>query len=182
MYGLLFQLGAVAAVVAALYAWHLTEVDNAVEKITAKATEQRRKEVAEFVVDMSARNLKQREASEAEKRALQESTKTLVEKVPVYVSKLADSRCVVPVGFVQHYGAAWGVSAIPDAAGRNLDADSGVPLSRVESVTTENAGICREARAESAAWRAWYRVEKSKHDAFARGTVGKPENVPNPAR
>ena len=59
MYGLLFQLGAVAAVVAALYAWHLSEVDNAVEKITAKATEQRRKEVAEFVVDMSARNLKQ---------------------------------------------------------------------------------------------------------------------------
>lgn len=179
---LLFQLGALAVSLAAVYAWHRSEVRAEVERTNEKATEQRRKEVAEFVVDMSARNLKQREASEAEKRALQESTKTLVEKVPVYVSKLADSRCVVPVGFVQHYGAAWGVSAIPDAAGRNLDADSGVPLSRVESVTTENAGICREARAESAAWRAWYRVEKSKHDAFARGTVGKPENVPVPAR
>lgn len=182
MSDLLFKLLAAGAFLGAVYAWHRSEVADEVERVNAKATEQRRAEVAEFVVDMSARNLKQREAADAEKRALQESTKTLVEKVPVYVSKLADSRCIVPVGFVQHYGAAWGVSAIPDAAGRNLDADSGVPLSRVESVTTENAGICREARAESAAWRAWYRVEKSKHDAFARGTVGKPENVPHPAR
>jgi hypothetical protein len=182
MSDLLFKLLAAGALLGTVYAWHRAEVRDEVERINTKAAEQRRAEVAEFVVDMSARNLKQREAADAEKRALQESTKTLVEKVPVYVSKTADSRCVVPVGFVHHYGAAWGVSAIPDAAGQSLDADSGVPLSRVESVTTENAGICREARAESAAWRAWYRVEKSKHDAFARSTVDQPQKLSNPAR
>lgn len=182
MSDLLFKLLAAGAIVGAAYAWHRSEVNAEVERINTKATEQRRAEVAEFVVDMSARNLKQREANEAEKRALQESTKTLVEKVPVYVTKLADSRCIVPVGFVQHFETAWGVSALREPAGRNVDADSGVPLSRVESVTTENAGICREARAESAAWRAWYRVEKSKFDAFTRSTVDQPQKLSNPAR
>lgn len=182
MSDLLFKLLAAGALLGAVYAWHRSEVADEVERINAKATEQRRAEVAEFVVDMSARNLKQREASEAEKRALQESTKTLVEKVPVYVTKLADSRCIVPAGFVQHYAAAWGMPAVPGIADRPVDADSGIPLSRVESVTTENAGICREARAESAAWRAWYRVEKSKHDAFARSTVEQPQKLSNPAR
>jgi hypothetical protein len=182
MSDLLFKLLAAGALLGAVYAWHRSEVADEVERVNSKATAQRRAEVAEFVVDMSARNLKQREANEAEKRALQESTKTLVEKVPVYVTKLADSRCVVPAGFVQHYVAAWGMPAVPGIADRPVDADSGIPLSRVESVTTENAGICREARAESAAWRAWYRVESTKYGAFARSTIGKPQNLPNPAR
>ena len=135
---LVFQILALAAVLGAAYAWHRAEVRDEVERVNTKATEQRRAEVAEFVVDMSARNVKLREQNEADKRARAENTKTLVERIPTYVSRLADSRCVIPRGFVQHYGAAWGLSNLPAAAGQLVDEPSGILLSDVERANTCN--------------------------------------------
>lgn len=188
MSDLLFKLLAAGAFLGAVYAWHRSEVADEVERINAKATEQRRAEVAEFVVDMSARNLKLREQNEADKRARAENTKTLVERIPTYVSRLSDSRCVIPRGFVQHYGAAWDLSALPAAAGRLVDEPAGVLLSDVERANTCNAGAALEWRAEAIAWRNWWTTERAKFDAFAartadpRGNGGKPETISKPAR
>lgn len=78
-------------------------------------------------------------------------TITIVKWVPTYVTALADSRCIVPAGFVQLFDASFS-NTIPDPiaapAGGNVgdivDRPSGVPLSTVSSAIAENAGIAHE--------------------------------------
>jgi hypothetical protein len=84
-------------------------------------------------------------------------TKTLVEKVPVYVSSKSDDGCRVPVGFVRlHDAAAGGSPSLPAAAGGSLDAASGLELSAALSTVIANYGVAYDWRAEALTWRAWY--------------------------
>lgn len=76
---------------------------------------------------------------------------TIVKEVPTYVTALADSRCIVPDGFVQLFDASFR-SSVPDlfagVAGGDrsslVDRPSGIPLSQVSSAVAENAGLCHE--------------------------------------
>jgi hypothetical protein len=94
-------------------------------------------------------------------------TVTLIREVPTYVSPLADSRCVVPVGFVRLHDDAVG-GAVPNpapaaagAVGGLVDEPSGVALSAIGSVVAENYGYAHELEQQVNGWRAhWASVEK----------------------
>ena len=169
---------AVALALAGAWWWHSHDKAAAIRAHDEKATIERRAAVAEFVTDISARNAKLAADLAREKTNVRTETVRIVQEVPKYVTPLADSRCVVPVGFVQHHDAAWGLSALPPAAGGLVDKPSGIPLSRVESTVAENAGAAREWRAEALGWRKWYAARKEEWDSFARSTAGQPRKVP----
>ena len=172
----------VAVIAASTWLYHsgVTNERHRWEVKTEKALAARRAAVSEFVVAMSGKNAELQAELATERGKIKTETVTLIKEVANYVTPLADSRCVVPVGFVQHHNAAWGMSAFPPAVAGLVDQPSGIPLSRVESVSTENAGTCKEWRAEALAARKWYRVNKEKYDAFAGATATKPETVPKP--
>lgn len=83
-------------------------------------------------------------------------TKTIIEKVPYYVTVQADSRCTVPAGFVSLWNQAATGSAEPAPTPGGNDAPSGVQLSDVLTADVENYGIAHSLRAEVIAWRTWY--------------------------
>ena len=151
----------------------------------AQAHAQRREEVAAYVVDMSARNTALAGELRAERGRVKTEIQVLKGKVPDYVTPIADGRCIVPRGFVLHFDAAWGGAALPAAPGGLVDAPSGIPLSRVESVVTDNAGACRDLLTEVRGWRRWYPDHKAAYDAHAsrwnaqsRGAEGQPAALP----
>lgn len=187
----LWAAAAVLALVAGGLAWWRHDIAaRATAELRAEiATSQarRREEVAEYVLDMSARNTALVGELLLERGRVKTETRYLKQKVTDYVTPLADSRCIVPRGFVLHFDAAWSGrgAALPGSAGRLVDEPSGVPLSRVEDVVTDNAGACHELLAEVRAWRRWYPEHKSNHDARAarwnaqsRGAAGEPEALP----
>ena len=101
-----------------------------------------------------------REALQSVKTEIRTVTKTIVEKVPIYVSENADRACVVPVGFVQLHDAAASLSGFPVAAGGPSEAASGIPLSRVGRAIAANYGSAHELAAEVRAWREWYSKQR----------------------
>lgn len=83
-------------------------------------------------------------------------TQTLIQKVPVYVSRKADARCVVNTGFVRLWDSgASGPGAAPDASGGPLEADSGFALSDLAQADLANYGVAYGWKAEAMTWRAW---------------------------
>lgn len=97
---------------------------------------------------------------------IQTRTVTLIKEVPTYVSPAADTRCVIPVGFVRiHDAAAAGSSELSTAAGGPLDAPSGIELSSVADTLIGNYGVAYQWRAEALTWRAWYARQKAAWDA-----------------
>ena len=160
----------VYALIAAWF-WHTNEIANAITAHNNKANAARREAVSEYVVDMSARNTAMATELATERGRVKTETVTLQKEVTRYVTPLADAKCIVPVGFVQHYNAAWSLSAFPAAPSGLVDQPSGIPLSRVESINTDNAGAAKEWRVEALGWRRWYVSNKAKHDAFAASTV-----------
>jgi hypothetical protein len=84
-------------------------------------------------------------------------TRTLVQKVPTYVSLEADAGCVVPDGFrMLHDAAASGVPPAAEPAGQSADAPSGVTLSAVADTVTANYGICHETAERLKGWQDWW--------------------------
>lgn len=160
----LAALAAAAALFAAWW-WHSSRVDAAVAandrawegRIEAERA-RHRGIVAGWVLDMAARDQAARERYAKAQAERQVVYRTLKEEVPVYVTPLADSRCIVPLGFVLHHDAAAArrAAAVPEGAGGSLDADSGLALSAVERTVTENYEACHDAIAEVTEWRRWY--------------------------
>lgn len=95
----------------------------------------------------------------AEREKIRTLTRTLIEKVPVYVPASADAGCVVPAGFVQLHDAA--AAGLPGPAGGSDQAPSGVPLSAVESTVIANYGVAYDWKAEALKWRGWYAEQKA---------------------
>lgn len=84
-------------------------------------------------------------------------TKEIVREVPTLVSSAADSKCVVPAGFVLvHNNAAAGLPITTDASSGTADSPSGVALSTVAETVAENYGTCAEIRAKLISWQTWY--------------------------
>lgn len=89
-------------------------------------------------------------------------TKTLILKVPEYVSPQADAACVVPRGFVRlHDAAASGVPPVSDPTGQPNDAPSGVAISRVGSTVADNYGTCRVQAAQLEAVQSWIEQQRT---------------------
>lgn len=156
---------AVAAVIGSGWWWHTSRVDRAVEaersRLTALIEAERqanREKVSAWVVEMVERERIAREAYAKLAAERREIFITLEKEVPVYVTSLADSRCIVPVGFVLHHDAAAAARAAPDpgASGGSVDADSGLALSTVAGTVSGNYAICHDAIAEVRRWREWY--------------------------
>jgi hypothetical protein len=90
-------------------------------------------------------------------------TRTLIEKVPVYVPASADAQCVVPRGFVQLHDAA--AAGLPSPTGGPDQAPSGVELSAVAETVAANYGACRAGLDEAMRWRKWWADQKAAWDA-----------------
>lgn len=74
-------------------------------------------------------------------------TRETVREVPVYVSGIGDSGCVVTAGFVRLHdlsASGAGLPDDPDTASQLYDAPSGIALSTVAATVAENYGACRE--------------------------------------
>jgi len=95
-----------------------------------------------------------------ERVRIETRTKTLIQKVPVYVDAKADAACTVGTGFVSMFNAAAsGEAALPRPPGGSGGPPSGVPLSAILSTTVEDFGVAYDWRAEALKWRAWYRAQ-----------------------
>jgi FAD/FMN-containing dehydrogenase len=93
-------------------------------------------------------------------RAVQEVTRTLTERIPVYVPQPVDTG--VPVGFVRLFNAgAQGLPPVPDAAGRADDAPSGLALSAVLRATLDNDGECIGEGERGDALRDWLDAQRA---------------------
>lgn len=106
--------------------------------------------------------------AEASKKAaerkveIQTVTKTIIKKVPVYVTREADSRCAVPRGFVRlHDSAAAGMPPVPDTSGEPDDGPSGVALSAVAGTVVDNYGSCQETRQQLIDLQDWLRLQRA---------------------
>ncbi|MEJ0065031.1 MAG: hypothetical protein WDM85_06005 [Caulobacteraceae bacterium] len=87
-------------------------------------------------------------------------TRTLIEKVPTYVSATTDARYPVPWGFVRlHDAAAVGddLSAAAPSPRRPDDGASDVTTSEAAGVIVANYGSCRADQARLAELQAWTR-------------------------
>ncbi len=173
MEALLFRFAGYGVLLLALWAWHKSEVNDAVERVNLQAQQERREAVAEYVVDMSARVTALQAKLTAAQADVRTETRTVIERIPAYVPQAADSRCRVPVGFVQSHDSAWGVPGVPLPVVGLVEADSGIPLSGVSRAIADNAGTCREIRAELELAREWYRVESKKWQDFERRISGR---------
>lgn len=89
-------------------------------------------------------------------------TKTLIERIPVYVPAEADVRFALPDGLVRlHDAAAGGLplpdpAADPDGAAGFLEPSAAAP-SRLGAVIVENYGVCHADAARFAALQKWIR-------------------------
>lgn len=166
---------AAAIALGAAWIWHRHEIRVAIEAHDIAATAKRREAIADYVVTMSARTGTQRREVEVAQGEVRTQIVERIKEVPRYVTPLADSRCVVPRGFVHDHDAAWGLPAVPLPAGGLVDEPSGIPLSRVRAVDDENAGTCRAIRVELDAWRRWYAAEST---AYGRQFAAKPQGQP----
>jgi hypothetical protein len=87
-------------------------------------------------------------------------TRTLIEKVPIYVSATTDTRFPLPWGFVRlHDAAAVGddLSAAAPSPGRPDGAPSDVRASEAAGVVVANYGACHADQARLAELQAWAR-------------------------
>ena len=89
-------------------------------------------------------------------------TKTLVEKVPVYVSPSIDARYPLPVGFVRLHDAAaigFDLSAASAGSGGPDDAPSDVAASGAARVIVLNYGACRADQQRLSDLQAWAKAQ-----------------------
>lgn len=177
MYGFLISIAIAAAVYFAGW-WHGSAGTRELKAEIAVAVEKRRADIADLTVYFSDRDTKMRAENAAERSRQQLATNDLLSKVPRYVTANSDRGCVVPRGFVLHHDAAWRGAAVPESPGGSVDTPSGIPLSRVATVNTVNAGACIELRTEVELWRKWYPDTQARWDAFARGTQSQPAALP----
>ena len=89
--------------------------------------------------------------------------KTIIQKVPVYVTPQADSRCTVNVGLVRLLdAAASSSSAAPASASTAYDAASGIELSAIgKSVADNYVNVCQANAEQLKELQDWERQQQS---------------------
>lgn len=91
-------------------------------------------------------------------------TKTIVKKVPVYVTAKSDSQCLIPGGFVRLHDAAANGTDLPDPTGPTGQPDdtaSGIALSTVAGTVVQNYGTYSELAAQHRALQDWIRAQRA---------------------
>lgn len=86
---------------------------------------------------------------------------TITKQVPVYVTREADARYVVPVGFVQLHDAAVRGAHLSDTPGAAADAPARVALSAVAGTVVDNYASCRANAEQLTALQDWVRRQAS---------------------
>lgn len=149
---------ALSASAAAVQTWRIERLKAQPVKERLKVVEKivyRQAQAARITEDVGRRVA----AREAEVRTV---TRTIVEKVPIYVTPEADRRSPVPLGFVRlHDAAASGAPAVPFGPGESADTPSGVALSAAGATIFGNYGECRGWREQLIGWQAWYAEQKA---------------------
>ena len=112
----------------------------------ARAVDGKREAIAEPIAEKQA-------AAQVQIRTV---TKTLIEKVPVYVK--ADSDCTLPGGYRLLHDAAAANVQVPDAA-RITDA-APVPADIAATTTITNYGACHETAARLTGLQDWVRAQR----------------------
>lgn len=90
---------------------------------------------------------------------VKEKGDALVQKVPEYISKDSDAKCVVPNGFVVLHDAA-AKGEVPDSTRDVNEAASGVALSTVGKTVTENYTTCHQNVEQLKALQEWVRTQE----------------------
>jgi hypothetical protein len=77
---------------------------------------------------------------------LRDNTKTIIKKVPVYVTKQDDANCPIPDGFVRLHDEATGNPSVPntDTPGGTDGTSESIVLSEIGRTVVGNYGNCRE--------------------------------------
>ena len=104
------------------------------------------------------------EKSEAAQVQIRTVTRTIVEKVPVYVPAPTDARYPLPNGLVRlHDASALGLdpAALPNPAGGLDDAASTVAASDLATVLAGNYGQCREDQQRLTDLQDWVRQQQA---------------------
>lgn len=146
-YALLARLGIVAAVLIAAFIGGWIKGNN---HGTAKLTDYIGKQAVETVRIGEARE-KVVVKTEIEYRdrikKVYVKGDTIEKEVTKYVTQTDDSACIVPVGFVREYAAAWG-NVPPGPPGDSDREPSGVQLSAVAGSIDQNATICHSYKVQ----------------------------------
>jgi hypothetical protein len=87
-------------------------------------------------------------------------TKTIIQKVPEYVTEKDDAACTINRGFVRMHDAA-AEDTVPSGPTGADAADSGVKPSVILSTVVQNYGICHLAFSRLSEWQEWYLKNKS---------------------
>ncbi len=140
-----------------------------------EATRQLKEENAATVNRLTAR------LKTLEKRS--QTTRDLAHEIPQYVTPQADSRCVVPVGFVRLFnesieGQAGTRSAdgpLPEGAGGDAAAPSGLALSQVADAIVYNHDEAVRRGVIIQLWQQWYTESR---DQFTKAQQLKADSIP----
>lgn len=89
-----------------------------------------------------------------------EETRTIIQEVPIYVSKEADARCVVNLGTVRLWNRAVH-GAVPDAAAGPDDAPSGLACSDLAKAFAEAAGQYDATADQLIALQGWIKEQRA---------------------
>lgn len=149
----LIAASAVLILALGIQTWRIDRLKAAPVKERLKVVErivERQAEAATITEDVGRRVAER----EAEVRYV---TRTIIEKVPTYVTPEADRAAVIGVGFQRvHDAAALGTPAVPFGAGQSPDTPSGIALSAVATTVAGNYGECRGWREQVIGWQSWY--------------------------
>lgn len=89
----------------------------------------------------------------AEQAAVRTVTRTITERIPVYVPFAVDRSDILPLGFVRiHDAAAAGVPPAPESPGAPNGAPSGVALPEAAGVVADNYAAFHACRAQVEGW------------------------------
>lgn len=101
-------------------------------------------------------------------------TRTIIERIPYYVTRQADASCTLPIGLIRLHNeaatASGGDTPLPSTPGFNPDAPSGVALSEYGGVVAGNYGKFHLLQSEVTVWRKWY---EDAAKAWEEGRLGK---------
>lgn len=84
----------------------------------------------------------------------------IIKEVPVYVTKEADSGCVVPRGFARLHDAA-AAGSLPESTGGTDAAPAGIALSAVAATVADNYERCHENATELIGLQDWVKAQQA---------------------
>lgn len=152
-------IGAALAVLGVLWAfagWNYHRGVAHEQAAQAARVEAARKAVVKTEAKADAITADVGQKAEVKQAEIRTVTRTIIEKVPVYVTPKADAQCVVTRGFVRLHDAA-AAGRLPEVANGPDDADSpaGIPLSTAASTVAANYGQCLQWRSIAEGWQDW---------------------------